>query len=72
MSSLFPAVFKALAHLPRGAGSITGFGLPLRESIEQGQWKQAEEQIVRVGRVLENAGEAIASASAALERATGR
>lgn len=27
---------KALSHLPRGATSITGFGLSLRESIEQG------------------------------------
>jgi N-acetylated-alpha-linked acidic dipeptidase len=38
----------------------------VRESIEQKQWKLAEEQIARVGKVLENAGEAIQSAAAAL------
>jgi len=54
-------------------GFYTGYGvktLPaVRESIEQKQWKQAEEQIARVGKVLENTGEAIASATAALNRA---
>ena len=42
----------------------------VRESIEQKQWKLADEQIVRVGKVLENAGEAIHGASAALTRAS--
>jgi len=42
----------------------------VRESIEQKQWKQADEQIVRVGKVLENAGEQIQSAAAALEKVT--
>ena len=55
-------------------GFYTGYGsktLPgVRESIEQKQWKQADEQIVRVGKVLENTGEVIQSAAAELERAT--
>jgi hypothetical protein len=42
----------------------------VRESIEQKQWKLADEQIARVGKVLENAGEAIQSATAELTRAT--
>ncbi|HEY1338760.1 MAG TPA: transferrin receptor-like dimerization domain-containing protein, partial [Bryobacteraceae bacterium] len=53
-------------------GFYTGYGvktLPaVRESIEQKEWKLAEEQIVRVGKVLENAGEAIDGAAAALRR----
>src|ERR1700728_2967544 len=48
-------------------GLYTGYGvktLPgVRESIEQKQWKLAEEQIKRVGGVLENAGERIQSAT---------
>ncbi len=51
-------------------GLYTGYGvktLPgVRESIEQKQWKLAEEQAVRVGKVLENAGEKIQSAAAAM------
>jgi N-acetylated-alpha-linked acidic dipeptidase len=51
-------------------GLYTGYGvktLPgVRESIEEKQWKLAEEQAVRVGKVLENAGEKIQSAAAAL------
>ncbi len=35
-SRLVADLTGALSHLPRGAGSITGFGLSLRESIEQG------------------------------------
>ena len=54
-------------------GLYTGYGvktLPaVRESIEQKQWKQADEQIARVGKVLENTGEAIAGATAELNRA---
>ena len=54
-------------------GFYTGYGvktLPaVRESIEQKEWKQADEQIVRVGKVLENAGEAIQSAAAQLSTA---
>jgi type VI secretion system protein VasG len=35
-SRLVADLTRALAHLPRGATSITGFGLSLREAIEQG------------------------------------
>lgn len=51
-------------------GLYTGYGvktLPgVRESIEQKQWKLAEEQAVRVEKVLDNAGEEIQSAAVAL------
>ncbi len=51
-------------------GLYTGYGvktLPgVRESIEEKQWKLAEQQAVRVGKVLENAGEKIQSAAAAM------
>ena len=64
------AWFKHQIYAP---GFYTGYGvktLPaVRESIEQKQWKLAEEQIVRVGKVLENTGEAIESATAELNRA---
>jgi N-acetylated-alpha-linked acidic dipeptidase len=54
-------------------GLYTGYGvktLPgVRESIEEKQWKLAEEQVVRVGKVLENAGEKIQSAAAAIGQA---
>ncbi|HEY7390728.1 MAG TPA: transferrin receptor-like dimerization domain-containing protein, partial [Bryobacteraceae bacterium] len=57
-------------HQIYAPGFYTGYGvktLPgVRESIEQKQWKLADEQISRVGKVLENAGEAIESAAAAL------
>ena len=60
-------------HQIYAPGFYTGYGvktLPaVRESIEQKQWKQADEQIVRVGKVLENAGEAIEGATAELTRA---
>jgi N-acetylated-alpha-linked acidic dipeptidase len=55
-------------------GLYTGYGvktLPgVRESIEEKQWKLAEEQAVRVGKVLENAGEKIQSAAAAIGQGT--
>jgi N-acetylated-alpha-linked acidic dipeptidase len=55
-------------------GLYTGYGvktLPgVRESIEEKQWKLAEEQAVRVGKVLENAGEKIQSAAAAIGQTT--
>ena len=57
-------------HQIYAPGFYTGYGvktLPgVREGIEQKQWMLAEEQVVRVGKVLENAGEAIQSAAAAL------
>jgi len=59
-------------HQIYAPGFYTGYGvktLPaVRESIEQKQWKLAEEQIGRVGKVLENAGEAIQGAAAELGR----
>ena len=59
-------------HQIYAPGFYTGYGvktLPaVRESIEQKQWKQAEEQILRVGKVLENAGETIQGAAAELNR----
>ena len=63
--------FKHQIYAP---GLYTGYGvktLPaVRESIEQKQWKVAEEQIGKVGKVLENAGEAIQGAAAELTKAT--
>jgi N-acetylated-alpha-linked acidic dipeptidase len=60
-------------HMIYAPGFYTGYGvktLPaVRESIEQKQWALASEQIVRVGKVLENTGEAIEGASAELARA---
>ena len=62
--------FKHQIYAP---GLYTGYGvktLPaVRESIEQKDWKLADEQIVRVGKVLENAGEAIQGATGELDRA---
>ena len=63
--------FKHQLYAP---GFYTGYGvktLPaVRESIEQKQWKLADEEIVRVGKVFENAGEAIEGAANALTQAT--
>jgi N-acetylated-alpha-linked acidic dipeptidase len=63
--------FKHQIYAP---GFYTGYGvktLPaVRESIEQKDWKLAAEQIQRVGKVLENTGEAIQGATAELARAT--
>ena len=60
-------------HQIYAPGFYTGYGvktLPaVRESIEQKQWMEAETQIARVGKVLQNAGEAIDSATAELKRA---
>jgi N-acetylated-alpha-linked acidic dipeptidase len=54
-------------------GFYTGYGvktLPgVREAIEQKQWSLAQEQILRVGKVLENAGEAIEGAANELQGA---
>ncbi len=62
--------FKHQIYAP---GFYTGYGvktLPaVRESIEQKDWKLADEQIVRVGKVLENAGETISGAAADLTHA---
>ena len=62
--------FKHQIYAP---GFYTGYGvktLPaVRESIEQKQWQLADEEIVRIGKVLENAGAAIQGATAELTRA---
>jgi N-acetylated-alpha-linked acidic dipeptidase len=62
--------FKHQIYAP---GFYTGYGvktLPaVRESLEQKEWKQAEEHIAQVGKVLENAGEAIQGATSALDSA---
>jgi N-acetylated-alpha-linked acidic dipeptidase len=62
--------FKHQIYAP---GFYTGYGvktLPaVRESIEQKQWKLADEEIVKVGKVLENAGEAIQGATSELNKA---
>jgi N-acetylated-alpha-linked acidic dipeptidase len=61
--------FKHQIYAP---GFYTGYGvktLPaIREAIEQGQWKLADEGIVKVAKALENAGETIEGAAAALGR----
>jgi N-acetylated-alpha-linked acidic dipeptidase len=61
--------FKHQIYAP---GFYTGYGvktLPaIREAIEQGDWKLAEEGIVKVGRALENASEQIQGAANALRR----
>ena len=63
-------------HMIYAPGLYTGYGvktLPgVRESIEQKDWKLADEQTVRVGKVLENAGEAITGAASELSRSTAR
>ena len=63
--------FKHQIYAP---GFYTGYGvktLPaVRESIEQKEWKLAEEEIGKVGKVLENAGETIQGATAELAKAT--
>ena len=62
--------FKHQIYAP---GFYTGYGvktLPaVRESIEQKEWKLADEEIAKVGKVLENAGEAIQGATAELNKA---
>ena len=60
-------------HQIYAPGLYTGYGvktLPgVRESIEQKDWKLADEEIAKVGKVLENAGEAIQGATAELGKA---
>jgi N-acetylated-alpha-linked acidic dipeptidase len=62
--------FKHQIYAP---GLYTGYGvktLPaVRESIEQKQWALADQEITKVGKVLENAGEAIQGAAAELAKA---
>jgi N-acetylated-alpha-linked acidic dipeptidase len=60
-------------HQIYAPGFYTGYGvktLPgVREAIEQKEWKLAQEQIERVGKVFENAGEAIQGTAADLTKA---
>jgi N-acetylated-alpha-linked acidic dipeptidase len=60
-------------HQIYAPGFYTGYGvktLPaVRESIEQKDWKLAEDEIAKVGKVLENTGEAIQGAASELNRA---
>ncbi len=61
--------FKHQIYAP---GMYTGYGVKtipgVREAIEQKNWKQADEQLIRAGRVLENEAEAIEAAAAELEK----
>ena len=60
-------------HQIYAPGYYTGYGVKtipgVREAIEQKQWKQAEEQMVRAGQVLQNEAKVIDEAAAALEGA---
>jgi N-acetylated-alpha-linked acidic dipeptidase len=62
-------------HMVYAPGFYTGYGvktLPaVREAIEQKKWQEAESEIVRTGKVLENAASAIDAAAAELEKAAG-
>jgi N-acetylated-alpha-linked acidic dipeptidase len=61
-------------HQLYAPGLYTGYGaktLPaVREAIEQKQWKLADEQIARVGKVLEDAASAMDAAANALKQAS--
>jgi len=58
-------------HQIYAPGFYTGYGVKtipgVREAIEQKQWKQADEQIVRAGQVLQNETKVLEEAAAALE-----
>ena len=60
-------------HQIYAPGLYTGYGVKtipgVREAIEQGHWEEADQQIVRAGKALENLSGAIDAAAAALERA---
>ncbi len=59
-------------HMLYAPGFYTGYDVKtipgVREAIEQKKWKEADEQIVRVGRVLEDEAALINSAAEALEK----
>jgi len=61
--------FKHQIYAP---GMYTGYGVKtipgVREAIEQKNWKQADEQLVRAGKVLENEAAAIEAVAAELEK----
>jgi len=59
-------------HQIYAPGMYTGYGVKtipgVREAIEQKNWKQADEQIVRAGQVLENEARVIEEIAGALEQ----
>jgi N-acetylated-alpha-linked acidic dipeptidase len=59
-------------HQIYAPGMYTGYGVKtipgVREAIDQKNWKQADEQIVRAGQVLENEARVIEEIAAELER----
>jgi len=59
-------------HQIYAPGMYTGYGVKtipgVREAIDQKNWKQADEQIVRAGQVLENEARVIEDIAAELER----
>ena len=59
-------------HLIYAPGFYTGYGVKtipgVREAIEQKKWKEADEQMVRVGAVLQDEAALIESAAAELEK----
>jgi len=59
-------------HQIYAPGLYTGYGVKTipgaREAIEQKNWKQADEQIVRAGQVLENEARVIEEIAVELER----
>jgi N-acetylated-alpha-linked acidic dipeptidase len=61
--------FKHQIYAP---GFYTGYGVKtipgVREAIEEKKWKQADEQVARAGKVLENEAAAIEEIAAELER----
>jgi N-acetylated-alpha-linked acidic dipeptidase len=61
--------FKHQIYAP---GMYTGYGVKtipgVREAIEQKNWKQADEQLLRAGKVLENEAAAIEEVAAELEK----
>ncbi len=63
-------------HQIYAPGLYTGYGvktLPaVRESIEQKEWRLADQEVAKVGKVLENTGEAIEGATAELHKAIGQ
>ncbi|HYL14406.1 MAG TPA: transferrin receptor-like dimerization domain-containing protein [Terriglobales bacterium] len=59
-------------HLIYAPGFYTGYGVKtipgVREAIEQKKWKEADEQMVRVGAILQDEAALIESAAAELEK----
>ncbi len=61
-------------HMVYAPGMYTGYGVKtipgVREAIEQKQWKEADDQIVRAALIFENEATLIDSASADIEKAS--